>query len=393
MATPPPPASRVLIADDSIVCRGVLVILLENSGYDVISVFDGNQALAALRSHPFDLAILDNDMPNLGGLGTLTELRTFLPQLPVIVCSGTVTAEQAARYRELGIDELLAKPVDPRTLRTKIAHILARRHPTNGTGDLSAAPFPASEAASASSPLLSGNSLLADNFRSGMASLGDFRSVAILEGPPGSGRFELALSLAPASHVHKFVCHADELSEAHLGILLAPAAHDEKPVFIVILDTDRLDEPRQTLLEQLVRGRLANHAALSKRLRLVLCAEKSLCDLHFDEFLLMRAVTSTRRMPDFSARRQDWAEISRAILRRVGTGRGTFDNAALRWIENYTWPGNYMQLHRTIELARRHAGVVSVLTLQHLEQGLADEPAFAEPLFHDLLFHVHSGHD
>jgi len=386
-------ASRVLIADDSAVCRGVLVILLENAGYDVISVYDGHQALAALRAHPFDLAILDNDMPNLGGIGTLTELRCFLPQMPVVVCSGTVTTDQAARYRELGIDDLLTKPVDPRSLRTKIAHILARRHPSNANGDLTVAPFQIPAVKSTTSPLLSGTSLLADNLRSEMTSLSEFRSVAIIEGPAGSGRFELAMDLPPASLVQKFVCHADELSEPHLDALLAPAATNENPVFFVMLDTERLDAPRQTLLEHLVRGRLPKHAALAKRLRLVLCSEKSLCDLHFDEFLLMRAVTSTRQMPDFSARRQDWVEISRAILRRVGTGRASFDPAAIRWIENYTWPGNYMQLHRTVELARRSAGVVTTLTLQHLEQGLAAERDSSEPLFHDLLFHLHSGHD
>lgn len=388
-----PPASRVLIVDDSPETVSVLTVMLETAGYDVISAYDGRQALSTLRAHPFDLVILDNDMPLLGGIETLTEIRDHLPELPVIVYSGSVTERESARYRELGIIDLVAKPVDTRALLVKISDSLAGRHPEAGPRPLlptrqTTAPF-----ATALSPLLSGTSPLAEKLRESFERLRAFRSVAILEGPPGSGRFELALALAPSSNVHTVVCHADELTLDHLDTLLAAPAKNGLPVFLIILDSERLPAMRQSLLENLVRGRLPQHAEISKNLRVVLCAHGSLSDLHFDEFLLMRAVASTRELPSWTERRADWIDIAHAILRRVGAGRATFDNAAARWIVTYTWPGNYMQLHRTIELARRLAGVTSELTVAHLEAALAAERTCEDPLFHDMLYHVHSGHD
>jgi DNA-binding NtrC family response regulator len=388
-----PTHARVLIADGSVVGRGVLVILLENAGFDVISVNDGHQAMEALRAHAFDLAVLDHEMPNLDDLGAIAELRVTLPKLPVIVCASTLTPEQTARYRELGID-LLTKPVDPHTLRNQITGLLTPAlKPAAGA---SAAPFRdlhSTAAAPVPSPLACGLSRFSRELKIELQRLREFRSVAILEGRLGSGRFELALSLAPEANAHKFVCHADDLDAAHLDLLFKPIAADTIPVFLVVLEAHRLDAAHQTFLSDLVSGRLPNYPSITKRLRLVLCAQTSLCELHFNELLLMRAVTSTVQIPDFKDRWMDWAEIARAILRRVGVGRSTFDPEAIAWINRQTWTGDYMQLHRTIELARRHAGVTSVLIAQHLEAAFAAEPACNEPLFHDLLFHVHSTAD
>ena len=395
IAAPPVPA-RVLIADDSVVSRGGLIILLENAGYDVISVRDGHKAMEALRAHAFDLAILDNEMPNLDSLGALAELRGVLPRLPVIVCADTITADQAVSYRELGIDDLFTKPVDPQALRDKITLILTRRQPQLAFGNESASPFRGLHStadAPVPSPLAAGPSRFARKLQTELLRMRDFRSVAILEGCVGSGRFEIALGLAPSVNVHKFVCHADELGARHLDLLFKPAAANSIPVFFVVLEADRLDADRQAFLQDLMTGRLEKHASLSKRLRLVLCAQTSLCDLHFNELLLMRAVTATLQIPDFVDRWMDWADIARAILRRVGAGRGTLDPEAVRWINRHTWKGDYMQLHRTIEIARRHAGIASVLTVPLLEYAVAAEPACNDPLFHDLLYHVHSGAD
>ena len=55
-ATPRP---RILIADDSDVCRTVLAILLKNTGFEVTSVVNGREALLKLRAQSFDLAVLD----------------------------------------------------------------------------------------------------------------------------------------------------------------------------------------------------------------------------------------------------------------------------------------------------------------------------------------------
>lgn len=394
VASPTP--ARVLVADNSVSSRGILAILLEHAGYDVILVGDGAHAVEALRAHAFELAILDHEMPNLDDVGALIELRAALPDLPVIICAEALTADETARYRELGVVELLTKPVDPHALRDKVAAIL-RPHaprPAAPARDASVPPFvrlhPAGEAPGPC-PLASGLSRFARKLHADLERLRDFRSVAILEGPLGCGRFELAMSLAPTTGAHVFVCHANDFTTDHLARLFAPALATEQPVFFVVLEADRLDAGHQAYLEDLLSGRAPGHASFGKRLRMVLCAQRSLCDLHFNELMLMRGVTATLRIPDFVERWMDWAEIARAILRRAGSGRATFDTEAIRWINRHKWTGDYMQLHRTVELARRHAGLSPVVTDAHLAHAAALEPGCDDPLFHDLLFHVHSG--
>lgn len=391
-----PTPARVLVADNSVVSRGVLTILLESSGYDVINVCDGLHAMQALHDHAFDLAILDHEMPKLDDVGALVELRATLPDLPVIICSHALTAEQTARYRELRVQELLLKPVDPHILRDKVSAMLARGKAQSAPAPTVASmpPFRSSSpgAASASlSPLASGPSRYAKKLQTDLQRLRDFRSIAVLEGRLGSGRFELALSLAPTTEAHTFVCHSDELSPEHLDQLLKPAAATTWPVCLVALDADRLDPARQTYLDEVLSGRVAAYANLSKRLRLILTAQTSLCELHFSELLLMRAVTATVVIPDFVDRWMDWADIARAVLRRAGSGHTTFDPEAVRWINRQKWTGDYMQLHRVVEIARRRAGLSPVITEADLVSALAAEPDFNDPLFHDLLFHVHSG--
>ncbi|HSI07023.1 MAG: response regulator [Rariglobus sp.] len=388
-----PPPSRVLIADDSIVCRDVLVILLKTSGYDVVSVFDGAEAVQALRTQSFDLAILDNDMPNLGGIGALTQLRSFLPKLPVVVCSGTVTESDAVHYRQLGIDDLLKKPVDPRALRDRVAQILSRRTLQSQTS-ASTAPFLVGKSAiesPSSCALIAGGSSLARNLQADLERLRQFRSVALIEGRHGSGRFELALQASPASGTHTFVCHPDALDAAHLDQLLKPALADASPVMLVVLEADQLSAGSQTLLEELVRGRLTAFAGLSKRLRVTLCSERTLSDLHFNEFLLLRAGTATYEIPDFAARREDWCEIARTILRRSTQARGALTSSAAKWIEQQTWPGDYMQFHRTVELARKISGAGSMINDAHLIEAVTKEHEHDAPLYHDLLFDQYSG--
>ena len=242
-------------------------------------------------------------------------------------------------------------------------------------------------------PLALGASRFARRLQADLARLRDFRSVAILEGRHGSGRFELALTASARTELNKFVCHADELSASRLDALLAPTRANTLPVRLVVLEADRLSVAQQSLLEALIRAQLPGHAALAPRLRLVLCAQTSLCDLHFNEFLLIRATTSTFHVPDFTDRWQDWADICRAILRRAHPGNLTFGADALKWVDRELWPGDYMQLHRTIELAALLAADANVtaLTDTHLAAARTQEPACNTPLYHDHLYHDHSG--
>jgi transcriptional regulator of acetoin/glycerol metabolism len=128
-------------------------------------------------------------------------------------------------------------------------------------------------------------------------------------------------------------------------------------------------------------------AAYAGRIRLVLCAESSLNDLadagEFNELLLMRAGAMILRVPALAQRKEDLPSVARAVMRRVSPGL-ILDDATCAWIESQPWPGDFLQLHRTLELAVRNTGGKSVTSLE-LAAATPQEAAFKDPLFHELL--------
>ena len=216
---------RILIADDSDVCRTVLAILLKNTGFEVTSVVNGREALAKLRTQSFDLAVLDNDMPELDGLGTLTGLRAFDPRLPVVVVSGTLSADLRARYEKLGIEGVFSKPVDPRKLRDAIPAILERRKQMSqddGAGGVSQPPFLALGSADVAleKPIFAGGSAQVRKLVADFGRIRDFRLAATISGATGSGFIDVAVALAEEKDAVLLACPAADMDVAHLTKLL-----------------------------------------------------------------------------------------------------------------------------------------------------------------------------
>lgn len=394
----PRPAPHILIADDSIVCRSVLKILLENAGYKVTGTLDGVEALAALRKDKFDLAILDNEMPNLDGISALAELRTFLPNLPVIVCSGTVSPDQAVRYTDLRISDLFDKPVDPRKLRDKVAFVLEQSRQrsldqSTGTrpGHSQTSPgFLVSEKDRAlNKPFFAGASAAGHKFREDFLRVREFRSAAVFEGPAGAGVLELAFGVSLEPQTLVVSSPAEALNEAILLERFASASIGKQSILLVVTGAEKLSHEQQDMLAGFFSTKSTGpFAVFVGRIRLVLCASASLNDLaetgEFNELLLMRAGAMFLQVPALSQRVEDLPAIARAIIRRLGAGVATIDDAACHLIEHQPWPGDYMQLHRTIELALRLAGGKNVKA-ENLSAAAALETVFTDPLYHELL--------
>ena len=390
-------AAHILIADDSIVCRSVLVILLENAGYRVTSALDGIEALAALRKDKFDLAILDNEMPNLDGIRALSELRTFLPDLPVVICSGTVSPEQAVRYMELRISGRFDKPVDPRKLRDNVAVILEERRQraldqsVAGQGNSQTSPgFLVSEKDRAlNKPFFSGTSKIALKFREDFLRVREFRSAAVLEGPAGAGLIELALGSSLEAQTLVVVSPARALCVEVLSERFATAGMNQQPILLVVTNAEHLDAGQQEMLESFFATKPTGpFAHFVGRIRVVLCAEASLNDLadagEFNELLLMRAGAMLLKVPPLAKRKDDLIAIARAAVRRLGNGGMNLTDEAAAWVEQHPWPGDYLQLHRTLELAIRLVNGREV-NVGHLVAATEQKTAFTDPLYHERL--------
>lgn len=104
----------ILVADDDKVHVHLLTNLLKKRGFSVSIAYDGLQAWStALRSRP-DAIILDIHMPAGTGFEVLRKLKTSTKtsQIPVIVLSGSVNADEIVTIETLGADRFLQKPAD-----------------------------------------------------------------------------------------------------------------------------------------------------------------------------------------------------------------------------------------------------------------------------------------
>ena len=103
----------LLVVDDSGPNRDALSRRLAQFGYDVTTAVSGHDALALALTHPFDLVLLDVEMPGMSGLEVLTEIRKSRSQtdLPVIMVTARTQGSDIVEAFRLGANDYVTKPV------------------------------------------------------------------------------------------------------------------------------------------------------------------------------------------------------------------------------------------------------------------------------------------
>src|SRR6266436_8741932 len=116
---------RILLIDDDVELCSLLAELLKREGFDVQMEHDGVKGLERARSGQFELIVLDVMLPRLDGFEVLRQLRKS-SMTPVLML--TARAEDVDRIvgLELGADDYLPKPFNPRELTARIHAILRR---------------------------------------------------------------------------------------------------------------------------------------------------------------------------------------------------------------------------------------------------------------------------
>jgi DNA-binding response OmpR family regulator len=117
----------ILLADDSALIHRHTVPILEEAGYDVVSAYDGAQAIELAEERRPDLVITDVEMPQLDGFAVCKALkeRSDLSPLPVIICSALGEAQDVERGFDAGADDYLVKPAVPDELVSRIRSLLS----------------------------------------------------------------------------------------------------------------------------------------------------------------------------------------------------------------------------------------------------------------------------
>jgi two-component system, cell cycle response regulator len=123
------PASSLLVVDDNSMNRIMLSRYITKLGYQATLVENGRQALEKLQTEPFDLVLLDVQMPEMDGYAVLGHLKAdpCLRDLPVIMISAVDELESVVKCIELGAQDYLPKPFNPVLLRPRLTACLERK--------------------------------------------------------------------------------------------------------------------------------------------------------------------------------------------------------------------------------------------------------------------------
>ncbi len=124
----------ILICDDQPIIHETLGAYLADNGFNYVSAFDGEQALARIRESQPDLVILDLMMPKKNGIDVCREVRKE-SSVPIIMLTAKGEEIDKILGLELGADDYIVKPFSPREVVARVKAVLRRLSEQRESGD------------------------------------------------------------------------------------------------------------------------------------------------------------------------------------------------------------------------------------------------------------------
>jgi two-component system sensor histidine kinase/response regulator len=126
-----PLSLRVLLAEDNAVNQKLMLRLLEKRGCSVTLVCDGVRAVEAFQLQSFDLALMDVQMPEMGGFEATAAIRELESvtgrRMPIIALTAHAMQGDRERCLKAGMDDYLSKPIHPKALFEAIYRAISPR--------------------------------------------------------------------------------------------------------------------------------------------------------------------------------------------------------------------------------------------------------------------------
>jgi PAS domain S-box-containing protein len=137
--------SRILVAEDNFTNQKVAVGILKKLGLRAEVVANGAEALQALETIPYDLVLMDVQMPEIDGLEATRrirhpESRVLNHQVPIVAMTAYAMQSDRQRCLEAGMNDYVTKPVSPRALAEALDRWLEKKQPEPPQGDAAAPP-------------------------------------------------------------------------------------------------------------------------------------------------------------------------------------------------------------------------------------------------------------
>lgn len=324
-------ARRLLVVDDEIGIRELLMDILLDEGYQVKLAENAAQARELRQQERPDLVLLDIWMPDCDGISLLKEWANGgLLTMPVVMMSGHGTIDTAVEATRIGAFDFLEKPIALQKL-LKTVNAALKHGEQLPKSDMSLVNL--------------GRSAVITELRQRLEQVAKVKSPLLLIGAKGSGSELCARFLHQPDTPWLELTQFERLTTAPLDIL----EHLRDGLLFIpeVADLSRAEQKGLTLL----LGKAEKYGV-----RVVCSTAQALPQMTaeglFDNVLLQALSATTLRVPSLEDHREDIPDLARAMVTLMVETSETpyreFDIAALNALRNASWPGNLVQLDSVI---------------------------------------------
>jgi CheY-like chemotaxis protein len=115
---------RILIAEDNVINQTIAVKMLEKMGFRADAVANGKEVITALNSIPYDLVLMDCQMPEMDGYEATAEIRksamVSVSKIPVVAMTANAMTDDAKKCLDAGMSDYVSKPISRQDLEKVI---------------------------------------------------------------------------------------------------------------------------------------------------------------------------------------------------------------------------------------------------------------------------------
>ncbi len=366
----------ILVVEDENIARKNLEHILKKEGYEIVSVDNGEKALALLKKQTFDLVVTDFKMEKVDGLQVLEQSRALHPLTEVIMITGYATVDLAVHSMKTGAFYYIAKPYKIDEVRQIVREALIKR-----SLQLENLQLRAELEKSRALPLLVGKNKAIEEIRATVQQVAPSDANILILGESGTGKELVAkaihqLSLRKSKRFVAFNCGslteelmANELFGHERGAFTGAdrertgllEAADGGTVFL-----DEIGDMPMTMQVKLLRViqekellRVGGTTPIRVDVRFVAATHRDLhTDVqagHFRQDLYYRLNVITIHLPPLIERPDDIPLIAHHFLKKFSETMNKavtgIDRDALALLSQYSWPGNVRELENVIERA------------------------------------------
>jgi len=118
---------KILLVEDESILRRLIAQFLRGEGFEIVEAGDGREGVERFSSgSPFDLVLLDLNLPILPGVEVCRRIKQQRPEQPVIICSAAILDGHIEALAAMKVDQFLSKPYHPAELLSRITIELQR---------------------------------------------------------------------------------------------------------------------------------------------------------------------------------------------------------------------------------------------------------------------------